>query len=84
VIAFALSGFLLYVCRRGLGAPSQYRDPVCGMRTDEAGPSVTHDGETCHFCSKSCKRAFEDDPRGFAQEHTPIADADSSQSHDHH
>ena len=30
LIAFALSGFLLYVYRRGLGAPGQYRDPVCG------------------------------------------------------
>jgi hypothetical protein len=25
--------------------PGQYRDPVCGMRTDEDGPIVTHDGE---------------------------------------
>ena len=30
LIAFALSGFLLYVYRRSLGAPGQYSDPVCG------------------------------------------------------
>src|SRR6056297_3924695 len=54
LVAFALSGFLLYVYWRGLGAPGLYRDPVCGMRTDDSGPSVTHDGETYYFCSNRC------------------------------
>jgi uncharacterized membrane protein YraQ (UPF0718 family) len=79
VIAFALSGFLLYVYRRGLGAPGQYRDPVCGMRTGEDGPSATHDGETYHFCSSTCKRAFKETPGEFATIDPVISDG-----HDHH
>ncbi|WP_226004716.1 permease [Natrinema salinisoli] len=82
LVAFALSGFLLYVYRRGLGAPGQYRDPVCGMRTDDDGPTATHDGETYHFCSSTCKRTFEDAPDDFAEHPPRISDADSS--HDHH
>jgi uncharacterized membrane protein YraQ (UPF0718 family) len=79
LIAFALSGFLFYVFRRGLGAPGQYRDPVCGMRTDDEGPSVTHDGETYYFCSHSCKRVFEKMPTEFA-----TVDPVVSGGHDHH
>jgi uncharacterized membrane protein YraQ (UPF0718 family) len=79
LIAFALSGFLLYVYRRGLGAPGQYRDPVCGMRTDDDGPSVTHDGEAYYFCSKACKRAFEDDPSAFEAADSHLAGS----HHDH-
>ncbi|SEW13186.1 permease [Halobacterium jilantaiense] len=79
VIAFAVSGFLFYVYRRGLGAPGQYRDPVCGMRTDDDGASATYDGETYYFCSKACERAFEDTPGEFA-----TADPVISDGHDHH
>ncbi|ELY78520.1 permease [Natrinema pallidum] len=82
LVAVALSGFLLYVYRRGLGAPGQYRDPVCGMRTDDDGPSAAHDGETYYFCSTTCKRAFEDAPTDFAA-HPPRVPDDES-SHDHH
>jgi len=82
LLAFALSGFLLFVYRRGLGAPGQYRDPVCGMRTAEDGPTATHDGETYHFCSRHCKRAFEETPEDFATVE-PVADA-SARGHDHH
>ncbi|ELZ19231.1 permease [Natrinema limicola] len=82
LVAFALSGFLLYVYRRGLGAPGQYRDPVCGMRTDDDGPSATYDGETYYFCSGTCKRAFENEPAEFADTSPHISDAD--QSHEHH
>ncbi|MFB6086627.1 MAG: permease [Halodesulfurarchaeum sp.] len=76
LIAFALSGFLLYVYRRGLGAPGQYRDPVCGMRTDDDGPSATHEGITYHFCSNTCKQRFEQEPgqfsdRGVIASHDP-------------
>ncbi|QGX93364.1 YHS domain-containing protein (plasmid) [Haloplanus rallus] len=81
LIAFALSGFLLYVYRRGLGAPGQYRDPVCGMRTDDSEPSATHDGETYYFCSQTCKETFEKDPDEFAHQHP---EAGASQDHDHH
>ena len=66
LVAFGLSGFLLYVYKRGLGAPGQYRDPVCGMRTDDSGPHASHDGETYYFCSDTCRRAFEDEPAVFA------------------
>ena len=66
LVAFGLSGFLLYVYKRGLGAPGQYRDPVCGMRTDDSGPHASHDGETYYFCSETCRRAFEDEPATFA------------------
>jgi len=79
LIAFGLSGFLLYVYRRGLGAPGRYRDPVCGMRTDEDGPTVTHDGDTYHFCSKTCQRSFEETPEEFA-----MIDPTISGAHDHH
>jgi len=82
LIAFALSGFLLFVYRRGLGAPGQYRDPVCGMRTTCDGPTATHDGGTYHFCSWHCKQAFEETPGDFATAE-PAADA-SANGHDHH
>jgi len=82
VVAFALSGFLLYVYRRGLGAPGQYRDPVCGMRTDDDGPSAQFDGETYHFCSTACKRSFENAPREFAVP-DPTATGGAG-GHDHH
>ena len=84
IIAFTLSGFLLYVYRRGLGAPGQYRDPVCGMRTDDSGPSLTHDGETYYFCSNRCKRSFEKHPSEFAHHHPQISGTEASQSHEHH
>jgi uncharacterized membrane protein YraQ (UPF0718 family) len=81
LIAFALSGFLLYVYRRGLGAPGQYRDPVCGMRTDEDSPSVSYDGETYYFCSNACKRSFEKHPSEFAHQHPQVSESGDSQSH---
>ncbi|MFC4246027.1 permease [Natribaculum luteum] len=84
LIAFALSGFLLYVYRRGLGAPGQYRDPVCGMRADESGPSATHDGETYYFCSNQCKRSFEKNPTAFSHAHPQVSGVNSSQNHEHH
>jgi len=79
LVAFALSGFLVYVYRRGLGAPGQYRDPVCGMRTGDEGPSASHEGETYYFCSKACRRTFEGDPTEFADQSPQI----TSRDHDH-
>ncbi|QZX99215.1 permease [Halobaculum rubrum] len=84
LIAFALSGFLLYVYRRGLGAPGQYRDPVCGMRTDDSGPSLTHEGETYYFCSDRCKRSFETRPSEFAHRDPQLSGTGESQDHEHH
>ena len=82
LIAFALSGFLLYVYDRGLSAPGQYSDPVCGMRTDDDGPTATHDDEMYYFCSESCKRVFTDDPSNYADVR-PAAAPTGGQSHDH-
>lgn len=79
LLAFGLSGFLVVVYRRGLGAPGKYRDPVCGMRTDDEGPSATHEGTTYYFCAAACRRAFEEDPGEFADER-PRA---SGTHHDH-
>ncbi|WP_136718372.1 permease [Halorientalis salina] len=84
LIAFALSGFLLYVYRRGLGAPGQYRDPVCGMRTDDSGPSSTHDDETYYFCSNRCKEAFQKRPSDFSDKHPQASGAGTAGGHDHH
>ncbi|SIR98052.1 hypothetical protein SAMN05421858_4942 [Haladaptatus litoreus] len=84
IIAFGLSGFLFYVYRRGLGAPGQYRDPVCGMRIDDSGPSSSHDGETYYFCSNRCKQSFENNPTEFSQIQPQISGTGTSQSHEHH
>jgi len=81
LIAFALVGFLAIVYRRGLGAPGQYRDPVCGMRVDDDGPSASHDGDTYYFCSKTCRQAFEEEPEEYAH-HGPKVD-DGGHDHDH-
>ncbi|WP_158059277.1 permease [Halorussus halophilus] len=83
LIAFALSGFLLYVYRRGLGAPGQYRDPVCGMRTRDDGPSITHQGETFYFCSKTCKWSFEKAPAEFHRR-PEVNEGGVAQGHEHH
>ncbi|HXM99823.1 MAG TPA: heavy metal translocating P-type ATPase [Candidatus Dormibacteraeota bacterium] len=42
------------------------RDPVCGM-TVEPGKSISlmHDGELHYFCSKSCARKFEEEPKKY-------------------
>jgi YHS domain-containing protein len=84
IVAFALTGFLLYVYHRGLGAPGQYRDPVCGMRTDDSGRSVTYDGETYYFCSNRCKQSFEEHPTEFVGSQERTSDVRSSQGREHH
>ena len=42
-------------------------DPVCGMTisSEDAVGSVTHKGETYHFCSQSCLEEFRGDPERF-------------------
>lgn len=82
VITFALSGFLLYVYRQGLRAPGEYRDPVCGMRSDADGPSAAHDGTTYYFCSTTCKRSFgrrrRNMPIGTRRSNTTITTTDET------
>ncbi|WP_411965914.1 permease [Haloferax sp. YSMS24] len=84
VIAFALSGVLLFVYRRGIGGPGQYRDPVCGMRTDDSGPTISFDGQTYYFCSNHCKRSFENHPTDFSRVHQTDSGGTRPQSHEHH
>ena len=64
-IAIAIS-VLYWVYRRGLGAPAEHRDPICGMPVDD-GSTLTYEDETYHFCSQPCKRAFERNPKGTPQ-----------------
>ncbi len=74
--------FLLDVHRRGLGTPGQYRDPVCGMRTDgtdDDGPSASHEGTAYYFCSTTCQRTFEENPTEFADQSPQV----TSHDHDH-
>jgi Cu+-exporting ATPase len=44
------------------------RDPVCGMQIDPAKAVVTrvHMGQTFHFCSPGCTKAFDADPHKYA------------------
>ena len=44
-------------------------DPVCGMTVDPATAAGHREwnGETYHFCSKSCKAKFDADPSGFVK-----------------
>lgn len=62
--------------------PGQYRDPVCGMRTGEDGPIVTHDGETYYFYSAGCKRVFTNDPDNYSDVH-PVAVPTGGLANDH-
>ncbi len=42
-------------------------DPVCGMEVEQskAAATSTYDGSTYHFCSKSCKTEFDQDPAKY-------------------
>ena len=46
------------------------KDPVCGMQVDEKKPGATSDyqGKIYYFCSASCKRAFENNPKRFVSQ----------------
>lgn len=48
-------------------------------RSDHGGPRATHEGETYHVCSKTCKRAFEQTPAEFV-----MVDPTTAGAHDHH
>ena len=45
-------------------APTEVKDPVCGMTVDpNAGkPQIDHNGTTYHFCSEKCLGKFKADP----------------------
>jgi Cu+-exporting ATPase len=42
-------------------------DPVCGMTVEasEAAGSSSHDGQTYHFCSRSCQTKFDAAPAQY-------------------
>lgn len=46
----------------------QVLDPVCGMTIDPATAvaSSTFEGETYHFCAKSCETKFNAAPQQYA------------------
>lgn len=45
------------------------RDPVCGMRLDEAEATghVDHNGQTYYFCSRNCQEEFEENPNRYVK-----------------
>lgn len=59
---------------------AQVKDPVCGMtlESEQAAATVTHKGQTYHFCSPMCKTKFAMNPDKYA------ATAGEAQHHGHH
>jgi Cu+-exporting ATPase len=67
--------------------PETVLDPVCGMtvnvaRAEGAGLTLEHEGRTYAFCRAGCRRAFEEEPAGYAAKaeaavtvHAPAAKA---------
>lgn len=51
----------------------QVQDPVCGMMVDPKRTTHTseYQGETYHFCSADCKKAFDAEPQRFAKSPDP-------------
>ena len=49
------------------GQTTLVRDPVCGMQIDPAKAAATrvHMGQTFHFCSPGCAKAFDADPHKY-------------------
>ena len=44
-------------------------DPVCGMSVDpQTAPTLRHDGESYHFCSRGCEEKFRADPERYLSE----------------
>ncbi len=83
IIALTLSGFLLYVYKQGIGTPDGYRDPICGMRTKETGPKTVHRGETYYFCSKHCKKLFENKPTKYLNKEKQTSETNTNSNHRH-
>lgn len=48
---------------------AQVKDPVCGMTVDTASAAASSrfEGETYYFCSTSCARQFDADPRRYVE-----------------
>ena len=60
------SGAIAHEHSSGQGAA--LKDPVCGMRLEEADvqATATHRGRAYHFCSVACRRKFEQSPDRYA------------------
>ena len=45
------------------------KDPVCGMMVDEKSAKwkSAYGGKTFYFCSESCKKTFDKDPKKYAK-----------------
>ena len=43
------------------------KDPVCGMEFDssQAEAQTTYEGQAYFFCSKDCRRTFEQNPKEY-------------------
>lgn len=56
------------------------KDPVCGMEVDPKKTEwkFVYKGKIYYFCSKMCKKMFEEDPEKYLK-HGPIG-----MSHEHH
>ncbi len=50
---------------------TQVMDPVCGMiiDADKTEYKSKYQGKTYSFCSADCKKAFEAEPKKFAEAH---------------
>jgi xanthine dehydrogenase accessory factor len=57
--------------RRGVTAPAEAVDPVCGMTVATASsPPLRHDGADYYFCCAGCRQAFEQDPDAYIKKET--------------
>jgi YHS domain-containing protein len=45
------------------------KDPVCGMDIDEkkAAARTEYEGKTYYFCSPSCSKSFQANPRAYVK-----------------
>jgi YHS domain-containing protein len=48
---------------------TKVKDPVCGMMIDPAKAAAmrVYEGTTYYFCAQGCARAFDAEPKGYAQ-----------------
>ena len=61
-----VAGLVAFVALFTLTVRRGATDPVCGMKVDRAKALTQQfDGETIHFCSEHCLRAFSTDPERY-------------------
>ena len=51
-----------------IAEPVRHKDPVCGMRLEEADvqATATYRGRTYRFCSAACRQKFDESPDRYA------------------